>query len=40
MTPKYKCSSCGCNEFEENFTLDVDYDFDACDKCYKENEGK
>ena len=38
MIAKHKCSSCGSTEFEENFTLDCN--FDVCDKCYKENEGK
>jgi len=34
---KYKCSSCG-EDNQEEFTLDVDYDFDVCDICFKENE--
>lgn len=37
---KYTCSSCGATEKEEYFTLDVDYDYDACDKCFTENEGR
>ena len=37
---KFNCSSCGSSEFEENFTLDHEYNFDVCDKCFKANEGK
>ena len=37
---KHECSSCESTEFEETFTLDEDYDFDVCDTCFRENNGR
>ncbi len=34
MIAKMKCESCDATEYDADFTLDVNYNYEVCDNCF------